>query len=267
MEGKKDKERWASGALYEPYVGRWSRVVAREFLAWLDEPKGQKWLDAGCGTGALSQTILEMASPGEVRGIDPSEGFVQFARDHIQDKRVTFGVGDAQALPDEDGRYDVTVSGLVLNFVPQPATMVAEMARVTRSSSTVALYVWDYAGKMEMMRYFWDAAVALNPDATELDEGARFPLCKPEALEELFRNAGLADVEVRAIDAPTHFRDFNDFWSPFLGGQAPAPRYAMSLSEEKREELRERTHARLPINKDGSIDLIARAWAVRGTRI
>jgi SAM-dependent methyltransferase len=261
------KDVWASGAAYEPYVGRWSRLVARQFLAWLTVPKGRKWLDVGCGTGALSRTILELASPQAVRGVDPSADFVQFARDHILDKRATFVVGDARALGDEDGSYDAAVSGLVMNFVPQPERMAAEMARVTRSGGTVAAYVWDYAGKMEMIRYFWDAAVALNPAAIELDEGARFPLCKPKALEELFRGARLVDVQVRAIDAPTHFRNFEDYWSPFLGGQGPAPGYAMSLTEEKRGELRDLIRASLPVRADGSIDLIAWAWAVRGIRV
>jgi SAM-dependent methyltransferase len=258
---------WSSGAAYEPYVGRWSRLVAQQFLAWLTVPKESKWLDVGCGTGALSQTILDLASPSETMGVDPSDAFVQFARDHIRDQRATFAVGDARALPGDDGSYDAAVSGLVLNFVPQPEMAATEMARVTRAGGTVAAYVWDYAGKMEMMRYFWDAAVALNPAAIELDEAAKSPLCKPKALEELFRNARLADVEVRAIDAATHFRDFNDYWSPFLAGRAPAPDYAMSLSEEKRGELRELIRASLPMEADGSIDLIARAWAVRGTRV
>lgn len=128
----------------------------------------------------------------------------------------------------------------------------------------VAAYVWDYAGKMELMRYFWDAAVALDPAAYELDEGRRFPVCQPEPLAKLFAEAGLHRVEVRPIDVPTDFRDFDDYWSPFLGGQAPAPGYAMSLSEEGRAKLRERIRSKLPIAEDRAIHLIARAWAVRG---
>ncbi len=129
---------------------------------------------------------------------------------------------------------------------------------------TVAAYVWDYAGQMQLMRYFWDAAVALDPAASHLDEGQRFPLCQPEPLMQLFRAAGLREVEVRLIDIPTAFRDFEDYWSPFLGGQGPAPSYTMSLSEERRSALRERLRATLPMAADGSIHLIAGAWAVRG---
>ena len=257
---------WSSGAAYEPYVGRWSRLVAQQFLAWLTVPKESRWVDVGCGTGALSQTILDLASPVSVKGVDLSEAFVQFARDHIRDKRAEFTVGNAMSLPGEDESCDAAVSGLVLHFVPQPEKAAGEMARVTRAGGTVAAYLWDYAGKMQMMRYFWDAAVALDPEAIEFDEAVKSPICKPKAMEELWQSVGLADVESRAIDVPTHFRDFDDYWSPFLNGNAPAPRYAMSLSEEKRDELRDFIRASLPVNADGSIDLIARAWAVRGTK-
>src|SRR5262249_23576239 len=157
-----------------------SRVVARELLAWLDVPRGARWLDVGCGTGALSQTVVENAAPGLVHGVDRSEGYVAFARTRVE---ARFAIADARALPVVDDAYDAVVSGLVLNFVPEPARMVAEMARVGR---TVALYVWDYAGEMQLMRHFWDAAVALDPGAIEADEGRRFPICKPDPLRALF---------------------------------------------------------------------------------
>lgn len=127
-------------------------------------------------------------------------------------------------------------------------------------------YVWDYAGKMELMRHFWDAAVALSSEAVALDEGRRFPICQPGPLARLFQEAGLHEVAVRAIDVPTVFRDFDDYWSPFLGGQGPAPGYAMSSSEERRTALREEIRSRLPVAEDGSIHLIARAWAVRAQK-
>jgi hypothetical protein len=138
------------------------------------------------------------------------------------------------------------------------------MRRVARPGATLAAYVWDYAGKMELMRYFWDAAAALDPKALALDEGRRFPLCQPGELARLFSEAGLTAVETTALDVPTRFRDFNDYWRPFLGGQGPAPGYAMSLAEDQRNALRDRISAALPHTADGSIDLIARAWAVRG---
>lgn len=258
------KDTWAAGNLYEPYVGRWSRLVAKEFLAWLELPPNLDWLDVGCGTGALSDAILQHAQPRSVQGMDPSAGFVEHARAHVTDPRATFDVADAQSLPLASASHDAAVAGLVLNFIPQPSRAVAEMARAVRPGGAVAAYVWDYAGKMELMRYFWDAAVELNPAALELDEGRRFPLCQPEPLTELFARAGLRSVEVRPIDVPTKFRDFDDYWTPFLGGQAPAPGYAMSLSEERRGALRDWIRAKLPVARDGSISLIARAWAVRG---
>jgi len=266
MEQSQPREVWASGDAYEPYVGRWSRRVAREFLAWLAVPPAQRWLDVGCGTGALSQTILERASPQAVQGIDPSAGFITYAREHIRDGRAAFETGDARALPYAAATFDVAVAGLVLNFVPDPPAALGEMTRVVRHAGIVAAYVWDYAGQMQLMRYFWDAAVALDPAAADLDEGRRFALCQPGPLAHLFQGAGLSNVEVRAIDIPTDFRDFDDYWSPFLGGQGSAPGYAMSLSEARRAELRERIRATLPIQADGWIHLIARAWAVRGVR-
>lgn len=206
---------WADGAAYESYVGRWSRPVAREFVRWLGVPPGSRWLDVGCGTGALTQAILQIASPRAVKGIDPSEQYIKFARQLVPDDRVTFEIGDAQALHEEPV-YHAVVSGLAFNFVPEPSRGVAQMARVVRPGGTVAAYVWDYAGEMQFMRRFWDAAVALDPAAQELDEGQRFPLCQPEALAEFFRTSALRDVAVRAIDVPTVFRDFDDYWWPFL---------------------------------------------------
>jgi SAM-dependent methyltransferase len=258
------KDVWASGDAYEPYVGRWSRLVGSQFVTWLGVPPDKEWLDVGSGTGALCEVILAVASPRHVTGVDPSEGFVSFARHKVTDNRTTFQIGDAQKLSLADGSSDATVSGLVINFIPDQAKAVTEMKRVTRPGGVVAAYVWDYAGEMQMMRHFWNAAVALDPNAASLDEGRRFPECRPEPLADLFRKAGLGDVKTRSIDVPTVFRNFEDYWTPFLGGQAPAPGYCMSLSEERRIALRDRIRASLPIKSDGTIHLIARAWAVRG---
>jgi SAM-dependent methyltransferase len=259
------KDVWAIGDAYEPYVGRWSRLIARQFLAWLHVAPDGNWLDIGCGTGALCEVILANASPHQVTGVDPSDGFIAFARHKVTDQRATFQVGDAQNLPVLDGAFDATVAGLVVNFIQDQARAVREMKRATRRGGIVAAYVWDYAGEMQMMRRFWDAAVDLDPSAITLDEGQRFPVCHPEPLANLFQNAGLVDVAVQAVDAPTIFKNFDDYWTPFLGGQAPAPGYCMSLSEERRASLRDRIRASLRPFDDGSIHLIARAWAVRGT--
>jgi SAM-dependent methyltransferase len=252
---------WEAGDAYEQYVGRWSRLVARDFLGWLDCAAGLRWLDVGCGTGALSAAILERCAPEALTGIDPSAGFLAAARARIADSRARFEQGDGQALPLADGALDVAVSGLVLNFVADPGAMLREMRRVLRPGGTVALYVWDYAGEMQLMRCFWDAAAALDPTARELDEGVRFPICRPDALATLFRDAGLEAVATGPIDVPTVFQDFEDYWAPFLGGQGPAPGYCLSLADERRAALRERLQAALPVEADGRIALSARAWA------
>jgi SAM-dependent methyltransferase len=265
MAGAQDV--WAVGAAYEAYVGRWSRAVARELVRWLGVAPRSRWLDVGCGAGALTEAIIEHAAPRAVLGVDRSRGFVAHARARLAGAgRASFQVGDAQALPLRAGRFDAVVSGLVLNFVPRPDAMVAEMARAGRAGSTIALYVWDYSGGMELMHRFWSAASALDPAAAALDEAVRFPDCAPAPLEARFRAAGLCAVEARPIVVPTRFRDFDDLWAPFLGGQGPAPAYAVSLSEERRAALRERLRGALAAAGDGSIRLAARAWAVRGTR-
>jgi SAM-dependent methyltransferase len=257
---------WVEGDAYEVYVGRWSRRVAEVFLTWLEPRPGLRWLDVGCGTGALSVTVLERADPAQVTGVDPSEPFLVQARRRVgDDARATFHVGDARSLPLPDDAVDVVVSGLAVNFVPEPDRALAEFVRVLVPGGVAAAYVWDYAEGMEMMKRFWDVAAELNPTATDLDEGRRFPLCRPEPLGQLWTESGLTDVTVRPVDIPMVFADFDDYWRPFLGGQGPAPAYAMSLSEPDRAAVRERLRATLPAGPDGSIALTARAWAVRGT--
>jgi SAM-dependent methyltransferase len=258
-------EIWSVGDAYDAYVGRWSRHVAEAFLRWLDVPAGRRWVDVGCGTGALTEQILALADPEQVVGVDPSEGFLAGARARVADPRADFRSGDAQSLPFPDRHFDAVVSGLALNFVPDPGRAVAEFARVTPPGGMAAAYVWDYAEGMAMMRYFWDTAVAIDPAATERDEAGRFPLCRPDPLRELWTDAGLDEVAVRPIDVPTVFADFDDYWRPFLGGQGPAPGYVASLPGEHRHALRDLLRARLPTGPDGSIPLTARAWAVRGS--
>ncbi len=261
-----NQDTWAAGEKYETYVGRWSRAVADVFLEWLACPPRLSWLDVGCGTGALSRKILENCSPRSLHGVDPSAGFLAHARNKVDDIGVVFSEGSAESIPFEAKSFDVVVSGLVLNFVPNPREGLAEMDRVTRPGGTVAVYLWDYADKMELIRYFWDAAVELNPQARELDEGLRFPICNQDALCALFKDRGLEQVEARNIDVPTKFENFDDYWTPFLGGQGPAPGYAMGLKSSARDGLRELLKQRLPASSDGSISLIARALAVRGVR-
>ena len=258
------KETWGSGDAYEQWVGRWSRPVASEFLMWLDVEAGLAWGDVGCGTGALTECILTGRHPASIIAVDRAEGFVRAARERVQDPRVRFEVGDALALGWPVGACDACVSGLVLNFVPDAKAMAAEMVRVTRPGGTVGAYVWDYGGGMQMMRHFWDVAVQLNPQDSKLDQAERFPICQPEPLESLFREVGLSAVSVRAIDIPTVFSDFDDYWTPFLGKQGAAPTYLASLEAAAGDRIRETLKARLATAGDGPIALTARAWAVKG---
>ena len=255
---------WAAGEAYEPYIGRWSRLVARDFIGWLALPSDARWLDIGCGTGVLTQTILAHAAPASVTGIDPSDQFIDYARRHTPESRATLRTGNAEALPFSDGLFDAVVAGLVLNFIPSPERALAEMKRVLRPGGTGAVYVWDHAGEMQLIRHFWDAAIVLDPGARDLDEGRRFPICHPDRLLALFRDAGFERMECRVIDVPTVFENFDDYWSPFLGGQGPAPTYCGALDDDRRERLREQLRATMPIRRDGTIRLIARAFAVRG---
>ena len=257
-------EAWDSGHAYEQYVGRWSRRVALEFLRWLTPLPALAWADVGCGTGALTSTILDACEPSSVHGIDASEGFVSRARTSIGDSRAHFETGDATRLPWESGTRDVTVSGLVLNFVPDHESMVREMAWITRPGGRVAAYVWDYVGGMQMIRYFWDAARAVSPDDAKLDQAERFPLCQPGPLQALFEQVGLKSVTLRAIDIPTVFQSFDDYWTPFLGRTGAAPSYLASVPDEIRERIRLRLQSRLAPTPGAPIELTARAWGVQG---
>ena len=260
-------ERWSDAGEYERYVGRWSRLVAREFLGWIAVSWRQRWIDVGCGTGALSQTILSRCQPAELLGVDRSVPYAAAAAHSTSNASpARFAAANAQALPVASERFDAAVSALMLNFVPDPVAVMREMMRVVRPGGTVALYVWDYAGRMEMMRHFWDAAATIDPASRAADEGRRFPICAPDALEPAAIAAGLGDVACSAIDVPTEFRDFDDYWTPFLSGEGPAPGFCRSLDDTRRARLREALLERLPILPDGTISLIARAWAVRGKR-
>lgn len=262
MDDKNDS--WLSGDRYEKFMGRWSRLIAQKFLTWLAVPSGRIWLDDGCGTGSLTRLILDRYQPGGIIAVDASSQFIAYAARTILHPAVHFRVGLAQSLPVESDSVDVVVSGLVLNFVPEYETAVSEMQRVAISGGTVGVFLWDYAHGMEMLRYFWDAAVELDDSARALDEGIRFPLCAEGQLESLIRKAGLKQVEAVPIEATTVFRDFDDYWTPFLGEVGPAPGYTMSLNHSARQRLRDKLYDTLPRNDDGSISITARAWAVKG---
>ncbi len=257
-------DQWAAGSTYEQFMGRWSRQLAVPFLRWLDAPPGADWLDIGCGTGALSTAICRHAGPASVTGCDPAAPFIAFAREQADDPRLTFVVADTTNLPRRAGGYSQVTSAFALNFIPDPAAALRAMIAVAAPGATISACVWDYAEGMEFLRQFWDGAVALDAGARSLDEGVRFPICRPDPLMALFGEAGLQRAACEPVEIVTTFRSFADYWTPFLGGTGPAPSYVASLSAEHREALASRLQEQLPQGADGSIGLIAGAWAVRG---
>lgn len=259
-----DANLWGAADAYERYMGRWSRKVASIFTKWIDPIPEARWVDIGCGTGVLTSTILATCEPSEVLGIDSSDVFLQSARADIPDRRASFKQGNAQAITEPEGSFDIAVSGLVLNFLPDKDVAIREMARIVRPGGTVALYVWDYSGHMQVMRVFFDVATALDPKAAEYDDGVKAPICRPKPLMEILTRFGLHDVEVRAIDIPAAFDSFDDYWAPFLGGTGSAPKYCASLDDAARGRLKQEVRRHLPTGPDGEILLAIRAWAAKG---
>jgi SAM-dependent methyltransferase len=257
-------DKWTSGEAYDAWMGRWSRLLAHDFLRWLSIPNDARWLDMCCGSGILSEAIFQNCSPASIVGIDASPGQIAFAQERRSHSKVTFEVGDAMALPFEEHRFDVAVCGLGLNFVPQPERAVREMRRVSRSGGTIAAYVWDYAQGARFLREFWDGAAAIDPKSADFDQARRFPLCTPDHLQELFEAAGLESVTLGTIEQVTRFESFQDYWEPLNSGQGSAPNYLATRDEQTRNAIRAHLRASLPFEKDGSINLPARAWAIRG---
>src|SRR5262245_4759159 len=246
------------GAGYEAYMGRWSRLLVPGYLAFVDAKDGQRFLDVGTGTGAVASTIEAGLPRSEVTGIDPSAGFIGFAKKNA--RRVQFEVGDAQKLRFADASFDQTMSLLVINFIPDHDKATAEMRRVTRPQGTVSACVWDYADGMESLRIFWDEAVALDPAAAPKHE-RNMKLTREGQLGALWRKANLADVQEKPLVIEQAFKSFDDYWGPFLTGVGPGGAYVTSLAEDKRGELANRLRKRLG---NGAFTLKARAWCVRG---
>ncbi len=244
-------------------MGRWSRRLGDAFIDFAGIDDGARVLDVGCGTGALSASLLSEHPHVTITGIDPSAAFVAAARARLSDKRHKFEVGDAQGLRFGTSEFDAVVSMLVLNFVPDPARALAEFRRVVRPGGRVAACVWDY-DEMAMLRTFWDAAQALDPTAASIHERL-MPLGRKGELEALWRSAGVRDVEGRALAIEARFDSFRDYWEPFLAGVGPAGGYAASLPLVARAALHDRLLQDVWKGDGGrAVTLPARAWAVRG---
>lgn len=256
-------DRWTSGAQYERWMGRWSRLLAQEFLSWLAAPAGLRWLDVCCGSGVVTETIFERAAPQSITGVDASSAQIEYAREHRAYPNISFETGDAMALRFPDATFDVAVCGLGLNFIPSPARALEEFRRVVRPGGTIAVYVWDYASGAMFVRHFWDAAIAVDSEAAAFDQAHRFPMCTQEGLRSLFKEAKLKDLREHALEVVTRFTSFDDYWEPLMTGQGSAPTYLATRDSRIQAAIRDRLRTTLPANPQGAIELPARAWAIR----
>jgi SAM-dependent methyltransferase len=246
---------------YDRFVGRYGGELARALVAAADVRPGGRALDVGCGPGALATELVAVLGAEQVAAVDPSPPFAEACSKRLPGVRVE--VAAAEALPFEDGAFDHALAQLVVNFMADPAAGLREMHRVTRLGGTVGVAVWDYAGEMTLLRRFWDAAVALDPTAADLDEGRSMPYCNPEELEELLSSAGLTAVNVAPAVVAAAYDDFEDLWQPLELGVAPSGAYAAGLPAERREALKEELRRRLGV-PDDPFRLTARAWIGTG---
>jgi SAM-dependent methyltransferase len=242
-------------------MGRYSRQLAPRLIEFARLEPGMSVLDVGSGPGALAERLAERVGAELVSAADPSEPFVAACTERVPGADVR--QADAEKLPWRDGAFDAALAQLSVNFMPDPYDGVAEMRRVVRSGGIVGACTWDYGDGMQMLRVFWDAALALDPDAP--DEGRTMRFRSSEELEELWRRIGFDDVETGPLVVETTYADFDDFWQPLTLGVGPAGSYWTLLGPKRREALRGELYAGLgsPV---GPFTLSARAWAVRGVR-
>src|SRR5436190_15157460 len=146
----------ADGDGYELQMGRWSRRLSPLFVNFAGITAAGRILDVGCGTGNLSFDLARNPNINSVRGVDFSQVYIDHAKQHNNDARIDFQVGDACALPFPDATFDHSLSMLVLQFIPQPELAVREMRRVTCPGGTVAAAQWDSRGGFVASRIFWD---------------------------------------------------------------------------------------------------------------
>ena len=254
---------FAASAGYERFMGRWSRLLAPAYIDFAGVKNGDRILDVGTGTGSLAATLEAIMPASEIIGVDPSEGFIAYAQKNAKSSRVHFEVGDAQALKFNDASFGDTLALLVMNFVPDHRKAIAEMRRVTRPQGTASACVWDYDRGMQMLRFFWDEAVALDP-AIEVKDERHMKLSHQGQLGDLWRQAGLINIKEEPLTIDQAYSSFNDYWEPFTKGAGPGGAYVVSLSQERREQLEAFRKRLLGDRDDGPFKLTATAWCVRG---
>jgi SAM-dependent methyltransferase len=249
---------------YERFMGRWSQLLAPPFISFAGIKNGQRVLDVGTGTGSLAVAVETRMPASEISGIDPSQAFIAHAKKNAKSTRAQFEVGDAQALKFKDASFDQTLALLVMNFIPDHNKAIAEMRRVTRAQGTVSACVWDYDAGMQMLRFFWDEAVALDPAIEPKDE-RHMKLSRQGQLGDLWKKAGLVNVQEAPLAIDQAFSSFNDYWEPFTKGAGPGGAFVVSLSQDRRQLLETRMRKRLLGDRqDGPFTLTAKAWCVRG---
>lgn len=246
---------------YDRFMGRWSRKLALEFIRFVNLRPGSRVLDVGCGTGATIEALTTLVPDVKITGIDPSQAFVEHARDTSPNARLE--IGSALALPFESQAFDASLSCLVLNFVGEPAKAVREMRRVTKPGGVVASGIWDHQAGMMMLKHFWQVVEEVDPAFTQGEPEALLDL---QSLTALWRDAGLVDLQTTALSITTRFTSFEDYWQPFLLGAGPSGAYVQSLSSERRDQIARRLRDRLLADgTDKPFELAARSWAIRGT--
>ena len=257
---------WNNSSFYNDFMGRWSMRVAQLFLSWLNENhslQNKKWIDVGCGTGALTFEILKQTNPESVLGVDSSPEYLPKSSSTTT---LSFRRGSSSDLPVKSEQFDYAVSALALNFMPNHDQCIKEMMRVLKKNGILSLYVWDYKEQMEFLRYFWDSAIEAIPRSKDFDEGEKFPICRREALKELFEKNTLTNIEMKDLIIQTEFRNFEDYWIPFLRGQGPSGEFLTSLNEKERNLIKNKLLEKLPYSEDGTITLKARSFAIKGVK-
>jgi SAM-dependent methyltransferase len=248
-----------SGDAYDRYMGRYSRLLAPELADFAGVEPGMRALDVGCGPGALAEELARRLGAASVCAADPAESLAAACAGRVLGADVR--VASAERLPWPDDSVDAALAQLVVNFLPDARAGVAEMHRLVRAGGVVAACTWDYSDGMRMLRTFWDAALALDPEAP--DEGRTMRYQDPDELAALWWESELEEVETAPLEVQADYADFDDFWQPFLSGAAPGGAYCASLEPDHQAALREESRRRLG-DPEGPFRLSARAWAVRG---
>lgn len=244
---------------YDRYMGRYSRLLAPLLADFAQVRAGIRALDVGCGPGALTEHLAQRLGNGAVAAADPSDSFVEACAQRVLEADVR--IADAEALPWPDGTFDAVLSQLVINFLREPLQGGREMRRVARRGGAVAACTWDYREGMEMLRIFWDSALALDPGAPA--EGKRMRFITASELNELWTDVGLTDVSTKSLEVALEYENFDDYWGPFTAGVGPGGAYWASLSTDGQAALQDECRRRLG-NPEAAFQLRARAWAVRG---